>query len=174
VNPDLEGILSSAEMTHLADAVIARGGNVNRLLSTSHLDGVDVHQLNCTYYTALGEDDERYLAARAIQLFARGIPQVYYVGLLAGSNDHEALERTAEGRAVNRHDYPEAEVHAALERPVVQRLLGLLRLRASHPAFGGELAVETPTPTSLRLSRSAGPHRCVLTVDLASGTSDIT
>ena len=34
--------------------------------------GGDVHQLNCTYYSALGEDDERYLAARAIQLFARG------------------------------------------------------------------------------------------------------
>ena len=47
-----------------------------------------MHQLNCTYYSALGEDDERYLAARAIQLFARGVPQIYYVGLLAGANDH--------------------------------------------------------------------------------------
>ena len=27
-------------------------------------------------------DDERYVAARAIQLFAKGVPQVYYVGLL--------------------------------------------------------------------------------------------
>ena len=35
-------------------------------------DGVDVHQLNCTYYSALDGDDERYLAARAIQLFAQG------------------------------------------------------------------------------------------------------
>jgi sucrose phosphorylase len=26
-------------------------------------------------------------AARAIQFFAPGMPQVYYVGLLAGSND---------------------------------------------------------------------------------------
>ena len=32
-------------------------------------------------------DDDRYLAARAIQLFARGVPQIYYVGLLAGAND---------------------------------------------------------------------------------------
>ena len=53
--------------------------------------GVDVHQLNCTYYSALGGDDERYLAARAIQLFAQGVPQVYYVGLLAGRNDVDAV-----------------------------------------------------------------------------------
>jgi sucrose phosphorylase len=174
VHPDLEGILSPAEMARLAERVIARGGNVNRLLSATRTDGLDVHQLNCTYYSALGEDDERYLAARAIQLFARGIPQVYYVGLLAGTNDQGAVERTGEGRAINRHDYPEAEVSSALERPVVRRLLDLLRLRASHPAFGGELTVETPTPTSLRLSRSAGQHRCVLTVDLASGVFDVT
>jgi sucrose phosphorylase len=174
VNPDLQGILSPHEMTGLAEGVVARGGNVNRILSATHADGVDVHQLNCTYYSALGEDDERYLAARAIQLFARGIPQVYYVGLLAGSNDHASVRRTGEGRAINRHDYPLAEIDEALERPVVQALMELLRLRATHPAFGGDLSVETPTPTSLRLSRSAGPHRCVLTVDLVSGTSDIT
>ena len=116
--------------------MLARGGNVNRILSDSHADGVDVHQLNCTYYSALGEDDDRYVAARAIQLFARGIPQVYYVGLLAGTNDHVAVERTGEGRAINRHDYTRAEIDAALERPVVRRILDLVRLRATHPAFG--------------------------------------
>ena len=66
---------------------------------------VDVHQLNITYYSALDADDERYLAARAIQLFAPGVPQIYYVGLLAGANDHAAVQATGEGRAINRHDY---------------------------------------------------------------------
>ena len=32
-----------------------------------------------------------YLVARAIQFFVPGIPQVYYVGLLAGTNDMELL-----------------------------------------------------------------------------------
>lgn len=169
VSPDLDGILDPAEMTRLAALVVERGGNVNRILSDAHAGEVDVHQLNCTYYSALGEDDDRSLAARAIQLFARGIPQVYYVGLLAGANDHAAVERTGEGRAVNRHDYSLEEVDRALDRPVVRRLLELLRLRASHPAFAGPLTVATPTPTSLRLTREAGPHRCTLDVDLASG-----
>ena len=72
VRPDLDGILTPVEMADLAERVRAQGGNVNRILSDAHAEAGDVHQLNCTYYSALGEDDERYLAARAIQLFARG------------------------------------------------------------------------------------------------------
>jgi sucrose 6(F)-phosphate phosphorylase len=167
--PDLAGILEPPEMLRLADVVLARGGNVNRLLSASHASGVDVHQLNCTYYSALGEDDDRYIAARAIQLFARGVPQVYYVGLLAGPNDHAAVERTGEGRAVNRHDYSVPEIEAALGRPVVQRVLELVRLRATHPAFAGSLEVSAPDRHSLRLTWSQGPHACGIDVDLVSG-----
>ena len=72
---------------------------------------------------------------------SRGVPQLYYVGLLAGENDFDAIERTGEGRALNRHDYGVDEIAAALERPVVQRLLELVRLRQTHPAFGGQLEV---------------------------------
>lgn len=173
IRPDLDGILDRAEMQHLADLVLARGGNVNRILSEAHADGLDVHQLNCTYYSALGEDDERYAAARAIQLFAPGIPQVYYVGLLAGANDHVAVERTGDGRAINRHDYTRDEIDAALERPVVRRILDLVRLRATHPAFAGRLVVSTPDRTSLGLRWSNGSDACALEVDLATGRFEI-
>ena len=47
------GSSSPAEMLALAERVRARGGNVNRILSEAHADDVDVHQLNCTYYSAL-------------------------------------------------------------------------------------------------------------------------
>jgi sucrose phosphorylase len=174
VRPDLDGILDPAEMLHLADVVRARGGNVNRILSEGHADGVDVHQLNCTYYSALGCDDDRYVAARAIQLFARGIPQLYYVGLFAGHNDDAAVERTGEGRAINRHDYTRAEIDRALERPVVRRILDLIRLRGTNGAFNGRLEVETPGPSALRLRWSTGAVTCVLDVDVASGRLQIT
>ena len=39
VRPDLDGILEPGEMLRLADAVLARGGNVNRILSDSHAEG---------------------------------------------------------------------------------------------------------------------------------------
>jgi sucrose phosphorylase len=173
VRPDLDGILAREEMTKLAGRILQRGGNVNRILSTSHAD-VAVHQLNCTYYSALGEDDDRYLAARAIQLFARGIPQLYYVGLLAGANDHDAFAGTGEGRAINRHDYTMAEIGAALERPVVQRLLALIRLRRAHPAFRGRLAVEVPRAGTIRLAWTSGEARCGLEVDVRDGSMAIT
>ncbi len=168
VRPDLDGILTVSEMRALAAQVLERGGNVNRLLSGVGPDEVDAHQLNCTYYSALGGDDDRYLAARAIQLFTRGVPQVYYVGLLAGENDLAAVDRTGVGRAINRHDYSVEEATEALARPVVGRVIDLVRLRNTHPAFGGALEVDADG-SRLRLTWRAGPSRCALEVDLASG-----
>jgi sucrose phosphorylase len=173
IRPDLDGILSPAEMLALASVVERRGGNVSRILSPTHAAAGDVHQLNCTYYSALGATDERYLAARAIQLFARGVPQVYYVGLLAGENDQLAKERTGEGRAINRHDYTVDEIDEALERPVVQRQLDLIRLRNSHPAFEGTLDVELVSESRLRLSWEAGASSCSLYVDLRNGRMSV-
>ncbi len=172
VRPDLDGILPPERMVALAHHVVARGGNVSRIHSTAHHDeaGVDVHQLNCTYYSALGEDDDRYAAARAIQLFARGVPQVYHVGLLAGANDHAGVERTGDGRAINRHDYTADEIDAALRRPVVQRILELVRLRNSHPAFEGDLTAESDG-SILRLGWTDADASLELEVDLATGTA---
>ena len=172
VRPDLEGVLSFAEMSVLAEGVVAGGGNVNRILGDAGA-GPDVHQLNCTYYSALGADDDRYLAARAIQLFARGVPQLYYVGLLAGENDLEAVERTGEGRAINRHDYTTEEIEVALARPVVQRILELVRLRRDHPAFDGELEVSVEDNALLRMTWFSGADVAELVADLDSGALEI-
>jgi sucrose phosphorylase len=170
VRPDLDGILEPTEMRDLARHVVDQGGNVNRILFRSETSEVDVHQLNCTYYSALGEDDERYLAARAIQLFARGVPQIYYVGLLAGANDHEALAKTGDGRAVNRHDYPLEEFDSAIRRRVVTRLSELIRMRNIHAAFDGALRVETEGTSRAVLSWQSGDSRCALDVDVLSGS----
>ena len=173
VRPDLEGILAPEEMLRLAQLAMDRGGNINRILSPFHAsDGVDVHQLNLTYFSAVGEDEDLYVVARAIQLFARGIPQVYYVGLLAGSNDAALVDATQDGRAINRHDYSPAEVGEALRRPVVQRLLSLIRLRNSHPAFRGELTV-TGTGSSIRMRWDHSDGVCELDADLARGSCAI-
>ncbi len=172
VRPDLDGLLEPARMAALAEHVVARGGNVSRILSKAHAGEGDVHQLNVTYYSALEEDDDRYVAARAIQLFARGIPQVYYVGLLAGANDPAAIERQGERRAINRHNYDADEVQAALERPVVQRLLELVRLRNTHPAFEGHLTVEADGGR-LRMAWRHADASVSLEVDMADGRSKV-
>ena len=174
VRPDLDGVLGPGEMRAIAGQIEQRGGNVNRILSRTDGADVDVHQLNCTYYAALECDDDRYVAARAIQVFARGVPQIYYVGLLAGENDHAGVADSGDGRAINRHNYSTADIDLALDRPVVQRVLDLVRLRNADPAFAGKLVVSSPTETSVLMTWTAGEDRCALEADLASGRSLIT
>jgi sucrose 6(F)-phosphate phosphorylase len=173
IRPDLDGILTVDEMRALADKVQGHGGNVNRILSAAHAEDGDVHQLNSTYYSALGCDDDRYFAARAIQLFAPGVPQIYYVGLLAGENDHAAVARAGDGRAINRHDYTREEIDEALQRPVVRRLLDVVRLRNTHPAFEGELEVEATGASDLRLTWRNGTAACRLEVNVETGGATI-
>jgi sucrose phosphorylase len=172
VRPDLDGLLDPTEMAGLAELIVRQGGNVNRILSGSHAADGDVHQLNCTYYSAMGCDGERYLAARAIQMFARGVPQIYYVGLLAGENDVAAVERTSDGRAINRHDYTIGEIEGALHRPVVRRVLEVVRLRNTHAAFDGTLQVEG-AGSRLAMRWRNGDATCELEVDLASGRTTV-
>src|SRR5699024_8140152 len=117
VKPDMDNLVDTDEARELVDLCVERGANLSLVLSEEHQDedGFDVHQIRCTYYSALDNDDDAYLAARAIQFFVPGIPQVYYVGLLAGENDNESVEKTGEGREINRYNYSVAEVEESLE-----------------------------------------------------------
>lgn len=170
LQPDLAGALPLDAVRRLADSCLAAGGNLSRVHAPGSLPdpGFEAHQANVAWYAMVGHDDEAFLLTRAIQLFAPGIPQVYYVGLLAGDNDHAALARTGEGRAINRHDFTDAEIRAALERPVVRRLRELLALRRHHPAFAGTLTIEGGG-SLLRLVWRSGSARAVLEADVASG-----
>jgi sucrose phosphorylase len=172
VRPDLDGLLPAERMRALADHVVAHGGNVSRILSAAHAGDVDVHQLNTTWFSAMDADDDRHVATRAIQLFARGVPQVYYVGLLAGSNDLEAIARTGDGRAINRHDYTLGEIATAMGRPVVQRVMELVRLRNTHLAFEGRLHVDAD-PERLRLAWQHAEASLELEVDLPGGRARV-
>jgi sucrose phosphorylase len=174
IQPDLDDILTIEESKQIVEICLQRGANLNRLLSSNKIvDGFDAHQINCTYYAALDCDDDAYLTARAIQFFAPGVPQVYYVGLLAGENDYEGVERTGEGRAINRTNYSIDEVEAALQEPVVRRLLNLIRFRNDHPAFEGVLEIPEAAEDELSLDWRNGPQRCHLRVNLQNMRSTI-
>jgi sucrose phosphorylase len=175
VQPDVVGILTTDEARRVVEHCEARGANLNRILGEHKgPGGFDAHQINITYYDALNRNDDAYLAARAIQYFAPGVPQVYYVGALAGENDQAAVAATGEGRAINRHNYTVAEVDAALQRPVVQRLADLTRFRNTHPAFNGDFAAPASTDSEVLLEWRAIDALARLRIDLASGRSLIT
>ncbi len=143
---DVKDLLTDDEMEETRDMLYTRGANVKPKYSSAEYNNLDIYQINCSYYSALGNQDDAYLLARAVQFFAPGIPQVYYVGMLAGENDIELLEKTKEGRNINRHAYTREEVEEELKRPVVQKLMKLMRFRNSHPAFNGNLVINEGGP----------------------------
>ncbi len=135
---ELPGLLPIEEIDALVATIHERSKGASLQATGAAASNLDLYQINCTYYDALGGRDREYLIARALQFFAPGTPQVYYGGLLAGSNDMELLSRTGVGRDINRHYYTPVEIDEQLERPVVRSLLELIRFRNQHPAFGGE------------------------------------
>ncbi len=99
------------------------------------------YQLSSTYYSALRCNDNAYLLARAVQFFTPGIPQVYYVGMLAGENDEDAIKRGEEPRSINRHTYSEEAIKKAVEKPIFKNLYKLMTFRNTYDAFNGEITV---------------------------------
>lgn len=166
------GLLEPHQIDALVEAMHDNSGGTSRLSTGAAASNLDLYQVNSTFFEALGCDDDRYLAARAIQFFTPGVPQVYYVGLLAGRNDMELLGRSGVGRDVNRHYYSRAEIGAEMQRPVVQALFGLIRLRNEHPAFEGAFTCGT-MGSQLWMQWSDGDQSVRLDVDTASGSASI-
>jgi sucrose phosphorylase len=162
---DVIGLLSDEQIEALVEKVHTGSGGTSRQATGWAASNVDLYQVNCTYYDALGADDDRYLAARLLQLFLPGVPQVYYVGLLAGRNDMTLLGRTGVGRDVNRHHFGDEEVTAALGTTLGRRLVAACRLRTEHPAFGGSVQV-SGSPAALALRWERDEHVAQLEVDL--------
>ena len=160
------GLVPPVELDRLVEYIHERSGGQSRRATGVHASNLDLYQVNCTYLDACDRDAEAYLAARALQLFLPGVPQIYYVGLLGGTNDMELLARTHVGRDINRHYYTRDEVERALETPLVRRLCELIRLRNSHPAFGGTFELLESAPHALRVRWSAGAEFAELEVDL--------
>lgn len=161
------GLVPDEQLDRLVDMIHANSRGESRQATGAAASNLDLYQVNCSFYDAMGRDDTAYLLARAIQFFMPGIPQVYYVGLLAGRNDVDQLERTGVGRDINRRRYSAAEVVDELERPVVRRLVELVRLRNEHPAFGGEFSVETTHDRSVKMVWTKGASAATLTVDFS-------
>ncbi|KQY81646.1 MULTISPECIES: sucrose phosphorylase [Roseateles] len=145
------GLVPPEELDALVERIHVASGGESRKATGAAASNLDLYQVNCTFFDAMGRDETAYLLARAIQFFLPGVPQVYYVGLLAGGNDMDLLAQTQVGRDINRHFYGEDEIARDCERPVVRRLIELIRLRNRHPAFGGDFHVEPSGTDELHL-----------------------
>jgi len=171
---DAKELMSDDEIERTINGLYEKGSNVKRIYSGVEYQNLDIYQVNCTYYSALENNDDSYLAARAIQFFTPGIPQVYYVGLLAGENDVELVEKTQNGRDINRHNFTLGEIERDIQKPVVQRLLRLMKFRNNYPAFDGEFSIHDSPEDRLELSWRHKKYQAALSVDLNDYQTKIT
>jgi sucrose phosphorylase len=168
------GLVPANQLDELIEVIHSKSRGESRLATGVAASNLDIYQVNCTFYDALGRDDQRYLLARAVQMFLPGIPQVYYVGLLAGTNDLALLARTGVGRDINRRYYSQEALLLALQQPVVSRLLDLIRLRNSHPAFSGSFESLECGDAELDLRWRHGTAVVRLRADVAAGSCELT
>lgn len=145
---DAKELLTDKQLDYTVNRLYKNGSNVKRKYSSEEYNNLDVYQINTTFFSALSENDNKYLLTRAIQVFAPGIPQIYYVGLLAGKNDLKLLEKTKEGRNINRHYYSKQEIDTENDRPVVKKLKNLLVFRNECKAFDLDGSIEIRRRTS--------------------------
>jgi sucrose phosphorylase len=162
------GLLTPEEIDSLVKTIHQRSNGESRQATGAAASNLDLYQVNCTFYDALGRRDDDYLIARAIQFFAPGVPQVYYVGLLAGTNDLDLLRRTGVGRDINRHHYTRGELCERLEAPVVRSLLDLIRFRNTHSAFAGDFQIHSSDNSSLVMEWRKHSDWARLDVDLTA------
>lgn len=161
------GLLSDAHIEAAVERVMARGGVVKNLYG---VDGrrIDYYQVNASYFSALGEDPNRLCLARAIQMFMPGVPQVWYLDLFAGSNDHAAVAAspTAGHKEINRTNLSLDEIERRLREPVVRDQLALIRLRNRSQAFEGDLDLADTDDHRLRMRWTHPAQALELDADL--------
>lgn len=171
---DLRGLVPDERIESLIQTVVSRGGYVKNLYGQKNA----YYQVNATYFSALGESEQRLLLCRAVQLFMPGIPQVWYLDLFAGKNDHEAVAHAGAGghKEINRSNLSKERIEESIGQDVVQRQLALLRFRNAFPAFGfdAELALMSETESIVRFIWQKDGFTATLLVDFAQATFSVT
>ena len=165
---DLKGLLPEEDIQALIDLIVSRGGMVKNLHGQKNL----YYQVNATYYSALGESDDKMLLARAIQMFMPGKPQIWYLDLFAGKNDHEAVRRAGESghKEINRTNLSKENIAEGLKKPIVQKQLELIWMRNTWSVFSEDAKVEVYCEGALlTIGWELGEAFARLRVDFDSG-----
>ena len=137
-----KGLLEDAEIERIITMIMERGGRVKNLYDPSG-NKISYYQINATFFSALGEDEQKLLLARAIQMFMPGIPQVWYLDIFAGKNNYEAADNggSAGHKEINRTTLSMQDIEQGLKQDVVKNQLVIIHLRNTSDAFSGEVEI---------------------------------
>ncbi len=168
------GLIEDEVLERIVDQIHENSEGRSLKATGAAASNLDLYQVNCTYFEALGSDQLSYLMARAIQFFVPGIPQVYYVGLFGDDNDMDLLEQTNVGRDINRHYYSREEIREKLRTPMIQKLQELMILRNNHPAFQGDFHLVDSMDSTLIIRWTNEAMEAQLSLDLKKRGIQIT
>jgi sucrose phosphorylase len=171
---DIKGLLSDDSIDRLIKVIVNRGGRVKNLYGT---DGkkISYYQVNATFFSALNANQKKLLLARAIQMFMPGIPQIWYLDLFAGTNDHEAADKGGH-KEINRTNLSVADMESKVSTPIVQEQLKLIGYRNTFPSFGidSKLTIDDSNENTLKLEWSKDNSKASLHADLNTFEYEIT
>ena len=162
-----KGLLEDPEIEDIMRVILERGGRVKNLYDSSGKK-ISYYQINATYFSALGENEQKLLLARAIQLFMPGIPQIWYLDLFEGKNDYKAVEEAGSGghKEINRTTLSLNEVENRLNKDVVKHQLQLIRIRNTSKAFSGTMSINNASENGLDILWSNNQHSAQLKANL--------
>lgn len=145
-----KGLLEDAEIESIMNTILERGGRVKNLYDPAGKK-ISYYQVNATFFSALGEDEDKLLLARAIQLFMPGIPQIWYLDIFAGKNDYAAADAGGDGghKEINRTTLSLQDIEEGLTKEIVIKQLELIRLRNTSKAFSGEVTITHESETEI-------------------------
>ena len=143
-----KGLLEDVEIEGIMTTIMERGGRVKNLYDPSGKK-ISYYQINATFFSALGEDEQKLLLARAIQMFVPGIPQVWYLDIFAGKNNYVAADNggSAGHKEINRTTLSMLDIEQGLRADVVQKQLDIIRLRNTSAAFSGQVEINDADAT---------------------------
>jgi len=169
-----KGLLKDAEIEAIMNKIMERGGRVKNLYGASGKK-ISYYQVNATFFSALGEDEQKLLLARAIQLFMPGIPQVWYLDIFAGKNDYEAADKGGSGghKEINRTSLSVQDVENGLKKDVVIGQLAMMKLRNTSRAFKGSVTINDSPESGLDIVWKNGKEYAQLMANLKTLTFTI-
>jgi sucrose phosphorylase len=136
------GLLEDSEIEAIMNKIMERGGRVKNLYDPSGKK-ISYYQVNATFFSALGENKQKLLLARAIQMFMPGIPQIWYLDIFAGKNNYQAADNggSAGHKEINRTTLSMRDIEQGLKTDIVKNQLKIIRLRNTSDAFLGKVEI---------------------------------
>jgi sucrose phosphorylase len=178
--PGAAGILDPQEIEFMVGCARQHGAFISYKATA---DGEVPYEINSTWYSALNMDNageertlqvKRFAASRSIALAMRGVPGIYFHGLVGSRNDVQLALETRIKRDINRAMVDENYLERYVEEPEsklhqIKELFGrMLEVRVTHTAFHPNadqqvLMLSPDVFAVLRTAPNAGGHVLAVT-----------